>query len=152
MLRRKVQAPLLRYSPKLQTLKQTVCRQMLLKFSQIGKWMWASVYKASHLPNSSTQHVCQSLQSVSSPQLQYTTCVPIFTKLTANRQTLVLLSITKLVQIGEKRRHSNFFPPLDEVRFQVKLMLFRNFRASSGIVCWFYASNNPPHHLVHKPE
>jgi len=76
-----------------------------------------------------------SVQSVSSPQLQYTTCVLIFTKLTADRQTFVILSITKLVQIGEKRRHSNFFPPLDEVMLQVKLMLFRNSRASSGIVC-----------------
>ena len=66
------------------------------------------------------------VQSVSSPQLKYTTCAPIFTKLTTDQQTLVILSVTKLVQIGEKHRQSKFFTPLDEVRFRVKLFLFRN--------------------------
>jgi hypothetical protein len=51
---------------------------------------------------------------------------PIFTKLTTDQQTPIVLSAMKLVQIGEKRRKSKIFTPLDEVTFQVRVLLFRN--------------------------
>ena len=53
--------------------------------------------------------VGDSAQNVSSPQLKYTTCAPIFTKLTTDQQTLVFLSVTKLVQTEDKGRQQIFY-------------------------------------------